>query len=285
MALDKFIPELWSARLKVRLDNELVYAQAGVVNTDWEGEIRSLGDTVRINDIGDVTVFDYNRNTPMSDPAVLTDAETLLQITQSKAFNFAVDDLDKAQMKVAVMDRAMQRAAYALKSTADAFVSGKYVDIPVGNTIGSDASPKTDLGTAGKAYEYLVDLATILNERNVPETGRYVIVPAWFHGSMLKDTRFIMNPNRQSDGALKNGKVAEAAGFSILISNNAPNVAGAQFKIMAGHGMAITWAEQISRVEAYRPEKLFADAIKGLHLYGAKVVYPECLALLVANRP
>ena len=284
MALTNFIPTIWSARLLLRLQNELVYGQPGVINRDYEGEIGALGDTVRINDIGDINVFDYTRNTPMADPQVLTDATTSLQITQSKAFNFAIDDLDKAQGKPAVMDRAMQNAAYALKATADSFVASKYVDVDAGNIIGSDGTPKT-IPSSDKAYEFLVDLATLLNEDNVPEMNRWVIVPAWFHGVMLKDPRFIMNPSNMADTAIKNGKVAQAAGFDVLLSNNVPNVAGAKFKVLAGHAIAWSYAEQISKIEAYRPEKLFADGVKGLHLYGAKVVKPKALAMLIVDRP
>ena len=284
MALTNFIPTIWSARLLLRLQNELVYGQPGVINRDYEGEIGALGDTVRINDIGDINVFDYTRNTPMADPQVLTDATTSLQITQSKAFNFAIDDLDKAQGKPAVMDRAMQNAAYALKATADSFVASKYVDVDAGNIIGSDGTPKT-IPSSDKAYEFLVDLATLLNEDNVPEMNRWVIVPAWFHGVMLKDPRFIMNPSNMADTAIKNGKVAQAAGFDVLLSNNVPNVAGAKFKVLAGHAIAWSYAEQISKIEAYRPEKLFADGVKGLHLYGAKVAKPKALAMLIVDRP
>lgn len=284
MALDKFIPELWSARLLLQLQKQLIYAQPAIVNRDYEGEISAMGDTVRINSIGDITVFDYARNTPMADPEVLTDAETTLTITQSKAFNFAVDDLDKAQMKVAIMDEAMRKAAYALKRTADTFVANKYVDVPVGNTIGSDASPKTDLGTAGKAYEYLVDLATILDENDVPEEGRWVVAPPWFAGAMKKDSRFVATGAPQAESRLVNGRVAQAAGFDILIANTVPNTAGGKYKILAGHKIAISYAEQVNKVIAYRPEKLFADAVKGLHLYGGKVLVPQALALLVADR-
>jgi hypothetical protein len=286
MALDKFIPELWSARLLLNLETQLVYAQPGVVNRDWEGEIKNLGDTVRINDIGDITVFDYTRNTPMSAPQVLTDSETLLTITQSKAFNFAVDDLDKAQIKAGVMDRAMKKSATALKSAADSFVASKYVDVPSANILdyATDGSP-FDLSSAGNtaAYELLVDLATILDENDVPEVGRWVIVPPFFHGAMKKDARFTA-PTQQGESRLLNGVVARAAGFDIMISNRVPNTAKAKYKVLAGHEVAISYAEQVSKIEAYRPESLFADAVKGLHLYGAKTVLPKALALATVNR-
>ena len=87
-----------------------------------------------------------------------------------------------------------------------------------------------------------------------------------------------------SDTALKNGEVGEAAGFSILKSNNVPNTTGEKYKIIAGHRIATTYVEQIVDMQTYQPEKRFGDAVKGLHVYGAKVVRPEALACLIANK-
>ena len=86
------------------------------------------------------------------------------------------------------------------------------------------------------------------------------------------------------DRRLANGEVGEAAGFSILKSNNVPNTAGAKYKIFAGHSMATTYVEQVLDVQTYKPEKRFGDAVKGLHVYGAKVVRPDNLAVLIANK-
>lgn len=282
MALTNFIPTIWSAQLLISLKKSLVYGQEGVVNRDYEGEITAYGDTVKINGIGAVTVGDYTRNTNMADPETLTDNTRTLQITESKYFNFQVDDLDKAQQNPKVMRQAMAEAAYALRNTADQFIAGHYTDVAAGNTIGDDTTPVTPNNTT--AYEYLVDLAVILDENNVPEDGRWVIVPPWYHGKMLKDDRFVKSGTPQGETRLVNGRVGEAAGFVVLKSNNVPNTAGAKYKIMAGYSGAISYAEQVNQVEAYRPEKRFADAVKGLHLYGAKVVRPEGFAVLTADK-
>jgi hypothetical protein len=84
---------------------------------------------------------------------------------------------------------------------------------------------------------------------------------------------------------LANGVLGQVAGFTLLQSNNVYNTANDNYKIIAGHSMAWTLAEQIVKTEAYRMEKRFADAVKGLHVYGAKVVRPDALALLHADRP
>lgn len=283
MALNSFIPEIWSARLLYNLNKTLVYGQQNVVNREYEGEIKAKGDTVRINSIGRVTVGDYAKNNNMAAPETLTDAQTTLVIDQAKYFNFQIDDIDKIQQYPKVMDEAMQEAAYALANTADQFIAGHYVDVAAGNTIGDDTTPEAP--TAQTAYELLVDLSVLLDENDIPPTGRWVIVPPWYEGLMLKDDRFVKSGVMPAEQRLLNAIVGQAAGFTVLKSNNVPNTAGAKYKIVAGHPMAWSFAEQASQVEAYRPESRFADAVKGLHLYGAKVVRPNALAVLTANRP
>ena len=282
MALDNFIPEIWSARLLVNLRKFLVYGQAGVVNRDYEGEIKTMGDTVRINSIGPVTIGDYTKNTNIDDPETLTDAQTTLVIDQAKYFNFQVDDIDRAQQNPKVMDDAMTEAAYGLRDVADQYIAGLYTGVAAGNSIGDDTTPivptKTD------AYEHLVDLGVLLTDAKIPLNGRWVVVPPWFYGLLLKDDRFVDASKSGSTEALRNGQVGRAAGFDVLQSHNVPNTTGTKYKIIAGHPMAISYAEQINSVEAYRPEKRFADAVKGLHLYGSKLVRPEAIAVLTANK-
>jgi hypothetical protein len=285
MAIDNFIPSVWSARLLQNLHNSLVYGQSGVINRDYEGEIREAGNTVKINALGAVSVGTYTKNSDMNAPETLTDAQLSLLIDQSKYFNFQIDDVDKAQQKPKVMSEAMREAAYALADVADQYIAGLYTGVDAGNLIGTTAAPKSDLGDAGKPYEYLVQLAVILDEDKVPAAGRWVIVPPWFHGLLLQDQKFVGTGGSNAEATLRNGMVGEAAGFSIIKSNNVPNTTSAKYRIIAGHPMAWSYAEQINGVEAYRPERRFADAVKGLHVYGAKIVRPTALAVLTANRP
>lgn len=282
MALD-FIPTVWAARLLVALEKSLVYGQTNVCNRDYEGEIRASGNTVKIASIGDVTVDDYTKDSDIGDPETLTDAEQSLLIDQAKYFNFYVDSVDRAQQNVNVLDEAMRRASWSLRDYADTFLAvAMEAAVLTGNKIGSNATPKVP--TKDDAYEYLVDLGVLLDEANVPIDGRFVVVPAWFHGLLLKDERFVNTGTRRSDAALRNGEVGEAAGFSILKSNNVLNTAGAKYKIIAGHSIATSYVEQIVDVQTYKPEKRFGDAVKGLHVYGAKVVRPTALAMLIADK-
>lgn len=282
MALD-FIPTVWAARLLVALDKVLVYGQTNVSAREYEGDIRASGNTVKIASVGDVSVDDYTKDTDIGEPETLTDTEQSLLIDQAKYFNFCVDSVDRAQQNVNVLDEAMRRASWSLRDHADTFLAAAMAAaVPSGNKIGSTGTP--EVPTKDNAYEYLVDLGVKLDEANAPIDGRFVVVPAWFHGLLLKDERFVGAGTRRSDNALRNGEVGEAAGFTILKSNNVPNDEGEQYNIIAGHSIATAYVEQIVDVQTYKPEKRFGDAVKGLHVYGAKVVRPSCLAMLIANK-
>ncbi len=282
MSLD-FIPTVWAARLLVALEKALIYGQGNVSNRDYEGEIRKAGNTVKIASIGDVTVATYTKDTDITDPESLTDDEQTLLINNAKYFNFYVDSIDRAQQNVNVLDEAMRRSSWKLRDESDTFLAAAMdAAVPSGNKIGSVATPKVP--TKADAYEYLVDLGVLLDEANTPMDGRFVVVPAWFHGLLLKDERFVRSGTMASDRRLANGEVGEAAGFTILKSNNVPNTTGTKYKIIAGHSIATAYVEQVLDVQTYKPEKRFGDAVKGLHVYGAKVVRPNNLAQLIANK-
>lgn len=287
MALDNFIPVIWSARLLARLQKALVYGQAGVVNRDYEGEIADVGDTVRINSIGPVSVFPYVKNTDMPAPETLNDAAQMLTIDQAQAFNFQVDDIDRAQQKPKVMDEAMREAGYALADVADQYLAGlMWQAAPATSMLGAIGSP-VDIGYDANEmspYIALLRLGRFLDEKNIPRAGRWAIVPPWFEEYLVMDGRIVGSGADAADTRAVNGRVGRAAGFDILVSNNVPFLpGGTEYKIVAGTNLATSYAEQINKVEAYRPQLRFADAVKGLHLYGAKVVRPEALALLVAD--
>lgn len=287
MSVDNFIPQIWATSVLINLFKSLVYAQPAVINRDYQGDIQNAGDTVRINNIGAVTVSDYVKNTDMAAPQTLSDADTALLIDQQKSFFFQIDDVDRIQQTPKIMGAAMQQAAYNLRDAADQFVASHYTDIATANFIATNGAPKTDLGTAGKAYEYLVDLGSILTASNVPLEGRWVVVPPWYHGALLKDDRFVRSFLQDvSRAALVNGEVGQAAGFQVLVSNNVPSTSStASYKIIAGYPGAWTFADQANQLEAIRLQYRFSDAVKGLHIYGARVTRPAGLALLFASSP
>ena len=279
MALTTFIPELWNARLLNALDKAHVFA--GLVNRDYEGEIKKQGDTVHINTIGEVTIGTYTKDTDFSSgPQALTATDSTLVINQAKYFNFAVDDIDTAQAAGDVMDKAMQRAAYGLADVADKYLADQLaaaITTANGNQVGTTAVALTK----ENVYENIVKMKTILDKANVPTTGRWLVVPPEMVALILQDDRFVKTGGTKAEDTLANGWVARAVGFDIYESNNCNSTTASStttYTITAGDEGACTYAEQISDTEAYRPEKRFADAVKGLHLYGAKVVDPKRLA-------
>lgn len=288
MTLLNFIPAVWAANLLSNLNKAHVYAQPGMVNRDYEGSISGAGDRVKINSIGRVTVFDYTKNVDMPAPEVLTDAQRELIINQAKGFNFLIDDVDKAQTQPKVMAEATREAAYSLSDVTDQFVASLYVD--AGTNLGSTVAPRT-LAAASDAYDLLVETSVALDEKSISRGNRQVVVPPWFFGLLSKDNRFV-GAGVSSDAILRNGFQGSAAGFSIVMSNNVPTATdpaagggGTSFKIQASTPQARSFAEQIVETEAYRPERRFADALKGLHVYGGKVVRPEALAVAHVKRP
>ncbi|MBM3494635.1 MAG: P22 coat protein - protein 5 domain protein [Armatimonadetes bacterium] len=282
MSLSNFIPEVWAARLLHNLHKTQVFGQPGVMNRDYEGDIRGRGDTVRIHAIGPVSVADYTRDTDIAAPQTLTDAETTLVIDRARYVNFQIDDVDRAQQAPKVMDSAMRESAYALADDADQYLAGLHTQIAAGNFIGSDAD--AEVPTAQTLYEFIVDLGVLLDEADAPRSGRFCVLPPWCYGLLLKDDRFVKAGTVTSDRVLRNGEVGQAAGMTIYVSNNVANTGGALYKIVAGVPDAWTFAQQVRDVEAYRPPLRFADAVKALHLYGAKVTRPSALACLVASK-
>lgn len=278
--VDNFIPEIWSARILAALRPALVFGSAPIVNREYEGEITQAGDTVRINSVGDPTIFDYTKNADMPAAEELTDDQTTLVVTEQKGFNFQLDDVDAAQTRGAVMDQAMQNAAFGLRDEADQFVAGHHTDVDSANLLGTDASPES-IASAADAYDALVELAVLLDEADVPTDQRWAVLPPWYHGLLLRDDRFVGFGTGENAATLRNGMVGQAAGFTLFKSNNAPTgtdgTAGDNDKVVAGYPGAFSYAEQIppDSTEAYRPELRFADAVKGLHVYGGELIRTE----------
>ena len=286
MAITTFIPEIWSARLLYALDN--AHVATNLVNRNYEGVIANQGDTVHINSIGAVTVKDYAKNTNIADPEVLTTADQTLDIDQAKYFNFQVDDVDKAQISGEIIDTAMGRSAYALADVSDAFLLKTIANgAASANKIGAKAT-LTAL-TASNVYENIVKMRTLLDKANVPTTGRTIVVPPEVYALLLLDDRFAKSGSDSGQNALLNGMVGRVAGFDVFMSNNC--VSGTDggsgstpyFVITAQVAAATTYAEQIIKTEAYRMEKRFADAVKGLHVYGAKVTDGSQIAAMYCS--
>jgi len=269
MSISSFIPTLWEARLLHHLDNVLVARH--FFNQDYEGLIKDQGDTVRLTQIARPTLFDYARNQDMPMPEDLETVSQELVIGQAKGFNFQIDDIDKVQARSELLDAAMERAAYELSAEEDAYLFNLlYEAAPAENRLVRSADSPDDM------YNLLIELRTIMVKNNVPAQGRAVALPPEAVGLILRDPRFIETGSDKAERRLAHGLVGRAAGFDLYEVNNTPG----GNTIIAGHAMGATFASQIVQTQAYRPERRFGDAVKGLSVYGAKVTRPNTVAIV-----
>lgn len=277
--IDNFVPEIWSAALLSALRDNLVYGQPGIINRDYEGLIENAGDTVRINTIGDPTVASYTQWSTSLTYAQLSDSEQTLLIDQADYFAFATEDIERAQALPGAVEEAARNAAFGMAAEIDDFIADTLyaaVNNPLG---GNDLGAKTADISDNSAYGILVDLRTTLTRDNVPDQGRWVVVSPEFYAALLQDNRFVDASASGTTATLRNGFVGRAAGFDVIESNRTPDPTASTYAIIAGHPMACTFALQLAKVEAIRLESAFKDGVRGLQLYGAKVLRPTCLAM------
>jgi hypothetical protein len=279
MAITNMLPSIWSARILAKLEKNLVFAQPGVVNRDYEGDIRADGDRVHIHSFNDLTVSSYTKNSTTISYENLTDTRVTLLIDQAKYFAFKVDDIDTAQMRPEIIDAAADRAAYQLAEDADSYIAGLYSGA---STSAPDNTIETSQFTSTNVYQKFVDLAVLMDQVNLPAEGRYVVVPPWIKGLLLQNSTFV---TAAQPSVVLNGSIGTIAGLNILVSNNVKTTGTSPVvsHMMAGHPSAIAYAEQIVNLEGLRLEGSFSDAVRGLHLYGGKVLDGARLFDLQAN--
>lgn len=282
MGLENFIPEMWSGTLFVKLRKALVFG--GLTNKDFVEDVFKYGDTVHINEIGPVTVNAYTKNATLT-YETLTSAQKTLLIDQASSFSFKIDDIDKAQTNPKVMDGAMSDAAYRIADTIDGFIAGLYAQA------GATPSVTTYIGASGSSLsvssgnviETLSYAQRYLTEANVPTNGRWITLPPWVVQKLvlaeIGGISAIGVPKVMDDGVIVNGFVGQAFGFNIFVSNNVSTDA-TQYRVMCGDRSAISYGGQISEIEALRLQTTFADAARGLYVYGGKVTRPEALLTL-----
>ena len=279
MAVTNFIPDLWSSRLLVGLRKAAV--AGNLVNRDYEGEIKRQGDSVKITSINDVTIGSYtaHNNITVED---IDDATRSLLIDQAKYFAVELDDIEAAQQVKggrSALDQAVDNAAYQLANTADAFLLDLIND--AAEATGTDLGTVAIHTTKKNLYDAFVDLGVVLDEGNVPEQGRYLVVSPSLHGRVRKLDEWVGVGDMSSEVARTRGLIGEIAGLPVYKSNNLPAVTDAAATggvAIAGYRGATTFAEQIVSVEGARMELRFADMVKGLHVYGGKVVRPTGVA-------
>jgi len=276
------IPEVWSGLLLSRLHEALVFQ--GVANTDYQGEITAFGDTVKINEIGPITINDYSStSTSALTIQSLSDAQKELKIDRAKTFAFWVDALDTAQIKPKVMSEAMSEAAFAAANEIDEYIATLHTD--AGITVDGTSATGVDI-TSTNVLKYLSIAAQKLDEANVPEIGRYAICPPWFVHKMQLANIVL---NTDNSNAVRRGFMGQDMyGFDIFKSNNVVNgtPAADDARILFGYNKSISMATQIVDTESGRPMVAgggFKSLVKGLFVYGAKVVRPNTFAVLYAD--
>lgn len=270
MAISNFISTVWSETLLKELDQE--YIGVKNCNRDFEGEIRGKGSTVKICSVGDITISDYTKNTNLSAPEALTDSATNLVIDQAKSFNFQIDDVDRAQSTPKLMELAMSQAAAALAEVADKYVYSLYTGVSSDNTetvaeLTEDNIVDTIIGMREKLYNNGVNSNIPLCLEVSPAVAMLILKAKLWTSS-------------DNSSAMSNGALGNLVGFEVFVSPNVAVDSSGYTKCFARTKRAVAFAEQINEIEAYRPELRFADAVKGLHLYGAKIVYPKEICLL-----
>lgn len=281
MGVQNFVPTIWSAKLFTRLRKAHVFGN--LVNTDYEGEV-TPGGSVKINEVGPITTNNYTQHSDISYEA-LTSAQKTLMIDQLKYFAFEVDDVEAVQTKPNVMNGAMDEAAYSIAETIDQFIAGKYTEAAAidATNLGTSGTGVTIYSSTGNAMTVLSYASRVLSDKNVPMGGRWMTITPWMHQKLcIANTGTVSATATVKDmggGTLVEGFVGRLWGFDLFISNNVAIATGSTYAMMFGNRSAISYAGQINKIEATRLEKRFADGVKGLYVYGAKVVRPDALGV------
>ena len=291
-----FIPEIWSGKLIENFYDTTVLA--AISNTDYEGEIKGQGDTVNIRTQPNITIRDYvkGQNLVVENP---DKPKLQLLIDKGEYFACVEDDIDKVQSDVKLMDMWSKDASEQMKIKIDQRVlTDMLPDISALNK-GATAGAKSaafNLGTTGSpltvtkdgalsttaVVDLIVDLGTVLDEANCPESGRYLVIPARMAGLIKKSELKDASLTGDGTSVVRNGRLGMIDRFTIYMSHNL-NVSSGKTSIIAGHKMGFTFASQMTEMETIRSETTFGDIIRGLQVYGYKVVKPEAIAQAVVQ--
>lgn len=268
MAITNFIPSVWSKALYDELAKN--YVAVKLSNREFEGEIKSQGDRVKINGLGPVTVFNYTKNTNMPAPEVLSDNTRTLVIDQAKGFNFCIDAIDDVQSSPDLIHASMKKAADALSDVADKYIYS-LTDSEVECVENSAADSENILKT-------ISDARRILMEHNVSNSTPISLEVPPAVEQLLVLAKVLRDTDNSRD--FSNGYIGKLMGFDIYVTNNIVPDGDGVYKCVARTERAVAFAQQINSIKPYEPEQRHGTAVKGLHLYGAKIVYPKEMVFL-----
>jgi len=280
-----FIPEIWSGKLIENFYDATVLA--AISNTDYEGEIRQYGDTVNIRTTPEITIRTYTKGQTLQ---VENPDKPKLQLLIDKGeyFSCIEDDVDKVQADINLMDTWSKDASERMKIKIDQRVLTDLLPDVASTNKGNTAGRITgniDLGSTGtpvaisktNVLDYIVDLGTVLDEANAPEAGRFLVIPAKMAGMIKKSDLKDASITGDSMSVIRNGRLGMIDRFTIYMSHNL-SVSSGKFSLIAGHKMGFTFASQMTNMETIRSESTFGNIVRGLQVYGYKVVKPEALA-------
>ena len=289
-----FLPSVYSKKV-LNFFRKASVVEA-ITNTDYAGEISAFGDSVKIIKEPTISVSDYTRGSDTT-ATKLTDQELTLVVDSAKAFKFIVDDIESNMSHVNWKEVASSSAAYALKDSYDAAViatmfSGLSSSSP-DHVLGADnatdlgagvydGTGNIDLGVSGETdpLDLLARMARLLDEQNVPEEGRWFLASPDFYEVLSQSSSKLLSVDYNAgQGSIRNGLVSSGKlrGFDMYKSNNIAATSNAAGKCMAGHMSAVATANTILSTEVIRDPRSFGDIVRGLHVYGAKVLRSEAL--------
>ena len=266
-----FIPEIFSKLLQAKFYSASVLP--AISNTDYEGEISGQGDKVHIRTVPAVSVADYTGSISYSD---LTTSTVELLIDQAKSYAFKIDDVLSAQGDIDMLAEASADAAEAMRIAVETDVLANVVTGAT-TTIGQTTI------TASNILEKTLDMAKALDELNIPEEGRFIVLSPEFV-SLLKQSELRQAYlTGDATSPLRNGQVGMIDRFTVYQSNllltPASGADSGYTHVLAGHPKAITFASQFTNTETVRLESTFGDGVRGLKVYGRKVVTPNALVV------
>lgn len=277
MSLNNLKPDLIHGQLLSRLNDSLVFAQ--VANTDYQGDITSYGQSVKIVQVGAVTINSYTMGST-SDITVeqLDTAAQLLQINQSKYYAFTIDHADNAQAQIKILNDGITQAAWGLRDNIDAYIAALYSS--AGIAIGGTSSTGVDI-TSTNVLKYFVEADSKLSETNTPKEGRWAVLPPWLV-SKLALAGVVQKTN--NDETFTTGRIGRVFGFDVYESNNISALSSTdRYPCLFGSRGSIAMAQQLLETSVVEPSKQFVTLAKGLLVYGAKVTRPNNLGVLYAD--
>jgi hypothetical protein len=292
-----FIPSIWSGKLIDKLYASTAYAE--VANTYYEGEIKGQGDSVQIRTTPTLTIRDYDVGGGLTYEKPTSD-KVELQISQAKYFAFEVNDVDAYQADIGLMDNWSDDGGQQMSIEIDTDVNAyAYTEAAAANA-GAAAGAKSgslNLGAAGapvvitkaNILDVLVDCGTALDEQNVPNMDRYVILPAWMNGMLKKSDLRDASAMGDTTSVFRNGKVGELDRFTVYVNNNLSTVTDGTTtnqctNVIFGHKKALTFASQMTNMETLPNPNDFGKLVRGLNVYGRKVIDPNAIGHLYAER-